>query len=249
MMEPVLRAADAAQVSLSAAAACRQSLHDGCERPFKPRLLSRGEFKKLDVFRFFSCKEARMVDVIGPLQLAFRLQLEFAPNVTAVVERPRKLQVSDRSLELTFWWRELTGREHFALLVPDADTVPGPDSRRQPRQMERLLNSAGAAGIDLELVIEEQIQQKRARTELYYQLLGFVQSGKKLESDLVLRQEVLAVVSQFARITIEQLETDLARYPRLHIYIVVAELLYLGAIATDATSRLFRSSLVWRTAP
>lgn len=249
MTELILGAANAAPPPPSATAACSQPLHDGWDRPFKPRLLNRGEFKKLDVFRFFSCKEARLVDLIGPLQLAFRLQLEFAPNVTAVIERPRKLQVGDRLLELTFWWREISGREHFALLVPDADTVPGPDKHRRPRQMERLLNSAGAAGIDLELVTEEQVQQKRAQTELYFQLLGFVQSAKYLKSDLMLRQEVLAIASQFARITIEQLETDLARYPRAHLYIVVAELIFLGAIATDATGRLLRSSLVWRTAP
>lgn len=248
MTKPVIGAADAAPPSLSATAAFSQPLHDGLERPFKPRLLGRGEFKKLDVFRFFSCKEARLVDVIGPFQLAFRLQLEFTSNATAIVERPRRLQVSDKLLELTFWWRETTGREHFAFLVPDADTVPGPDKHRRPRQMERLLNSARAADIDLDLVTEEQVQQKRARTELYYQLLGFVQSAKSLKSDLILRQEVLAAASQFARITIEQLETDLARYPRPHIHIVVAELIYLGAIATDATTRLLRSSLVWRTA-
>lgn len=248
MTELTNGATSAVPTRISATAACSQPLHDGRERPFKPRLLSRGELKKLDVFRFLSCKEARFVDLIGPLQLAFRLQLEFASNVTAVIERPRKLQVSDRSIELTFWWREVSGREHFALLVPDADTVPGPDKHRRPRQMERLLNSAGAAGVDLQLITEEQVQQKRARTELYFQLLGFVQSAKNLKSDLILRQEVLVVVSQFARITIEQLETDLARYQRAHLYIVVAELIYLGAIATDATQRLLRTSLIWRTA-
>lgn len=248
MTEPVPGAANAAPPPLSTTPACSQPLHDGKERPFSPRLLGRGEFKKLDVFRFFSPKENRLVDLIGPFQLGYRLQLEFAPNVTAAVERPRRLQVSDRSLELTFWWREVSGREHFALLVPDADTVPAPDKHRRPRQMERLLNSAGSAGIDLKLVTEEQVQQKHARTELYYQLLGFVQSAKNLKSDLILRQEVLAVASQFARITIQQLETDLARYPRPHLYIVIAELIYLGALATDATSRLLRSSLVWRAA-
>lgn len=249
MTEHALGAANAAPLPASATLACSQPLHDGKERPFTPRLLGRGEFKKRDVFRFFSPKEWRIVDLIGPFQLGYRLQLEFAPNATAVVERPRKLQVSDRLIELTFWWREPSGKEHFVLLVPDVDTIPGPDKHRRPRQMERLLASAAAAGIDLALVTEEQVQQKRARTELYYQLLGFVQSAKNLKSDLVLRHEVLAVASQFARVTVQQLESDLARYPRPHIYIVIAELIYLGVLATDATSRLLRSSLVWRVAP
>ena len=247
MTELASGAAEAAPSSPSVAAVCSRPLHDGQLRPYKARALTRGEFKKLDVYRFYSCKEGRPVDVVGPFQLAYRLQLEFSPDITAIVERPRKLQFSDSSLELNFWWRKTSGREHFALLVPDADTLPGPDKHRRPRQKERLLNAAGSAGIDLELVTEEQVQQKRARTELYFQLLGFVQSAKNLKSDLILRQEVLAVNSQFARITVEHLETDLAQYPRLHIHIVVAELIYLGAIATDATARLLRSSLIWRT--
>ncbi len=250
MTEPVSDGvANAAPPPLSMNAVCSQPLHDGWERPFKPRQLSRREFKRSDVFRFLSCKEARVVDVIGPFALAFRLQLEFDPNATAVVERPRKLLVSEKTIELSFWWRERSGREHFVLLVPDANTIPGPDKQRRPRQMERLLHSAREAGIDLQLVTEEQVQRKQARTELHFHLLGFVQSARSLKSDLVLRQEVMAAAAQFARIRIEQLETDLVRYPRLHIHIVVSELIYLGALATDATSRLLRSSLVWRTTP
>lgn len=223
------------------------SLHNSHPRPFTARALTPAERKRRDVFSFRSCKENRRVDVIGPLQLGFRLQLELNPTVTAVTERPRALKVGDKQIELSFWWCHHTGREHFALLIPDPDTLPGPDGRRRPRQIDRLRLAAQDAGVDLQLVTEDQVRDQKHRTELAFQLLPWVQSAASLKADLVIRQEVMAAVRRYARCTIDQLQQDLAMFPASHVLIVVAELIYLGAIDTDAKRRLMRRSLLWST--
>ena len=222
-------------------------LHDRRERPFKPRLLGHAEFKRRNAHRFISPKEGRAVDVCGPFELAYWLQLEFNPDVTAITERPRKLGVGTTSIELTCWWRERSGRERFALLIPDMDTIPGSDGKRRPRQIERLRAAANDAGIGLELVTEDTVKLKSARVELYYHLLGFVQSAQSLKSGLVVRQEVLGIVSLYPRVRVEQVTSELARLSEDAVHIVIAELIHLGAIETDATARLCKQSLLWRT--
>lgn len=220
-------------------------LHNSEARPFKPRALGNAEFKRVDVYCFISPKEDRVVNVVGPYALGFRLKLEFDPTVTAITERPRLLAVGNGQIELSFWWRQRTGREHYALLVPDADTIPGADGQRRPRQTERLRAAARDAGIDLRLVQERDVKDKAARIELWFHLLGFVQSAQQLRSDIVLRGEVLEAVARRDRCRVDQIVAELSRIPAAHIHIVVAELLYLGALSTDATSRLCNSSLVW----
>ncbi|KLD73408.1 hypothetical protein FZ025_20245 [Xanthomonas hyacinthi] len=220
-------------------------LHNAYQRHFTARELTGPERKRLDVFSFRSCKENRQVDVIGPFQLGFRLQLEFDPTITAITERPRCLEVGGKQVELSFWWRHRTGREHYALLVPDGDTLPGSDGRRRPRQVERLRLAAQDAGVDLRLVTEEEVRNLEHRTELAFQLLAWVQSAPWLKADLVLRHEVATTVGRYARCRIDQLEQELAVFPRTHLYVVVAELIYLGILGTDATRRLTRRSLIW----
>lgn len=240
-------AAEAAPQRSAAPVDLAAPLHNPHPRHFTARALVASERKRLDVFSFRSCKENRQVDVIGPLQLGFRLQLELNSTVTAVTERPRSVEVGGKQIELSFWWRHHTGREHFALLIPDKDTLPGPDGRRRPRQIDRLRLAAQDAGIDLQLVTEDQVREKEHRTELAFQLLPWVQSAAWLKADLVLRQEVFTAVRRYARCTIDQLQQDLAIFPASHVLIVVAELIYLGALDTDAERRLMRRSLIWCT--
>jgi hypothetical protein len=220
-------------------------LHDSGDRPFQPRALGSAEFKRVDVYCLISPKEDRVVHVVGPYALGFRLQLEFDPTVIAVTERPRRLVVGDRQIELSFWWRKRTGREHYALLVPDADTIPGTDGQRRPRQVERLRAAAHDAGIDLQFVQERDVKDRAARVELWFHLLGFVQSARQLRSGIVLRSEVLEAIARRDRCRVDQVVAELSRIPASHIHIVIAELLYLGALSTDAASRLCNNSLVW----
>lgn len=93
---------------------------------------------------------------------------------------------------------------------------------------------------------EPEVKDRTACVELCYQLLGFVQSARQLKAGLVLRQEVLATIARYPRVRVEQVAQELGRFPAAHIHIVIAELLYLGAIETDATSRLCHGSLLWR---
>ncbi|MEG2578827.1 MAG: hypothetical protein RSA54_13980, partial [Glutamicibacter sp.] len=182
-----------------------QPLHNGQRRPMVARELSASQIKRDDVFMFFSPKEDRRVSVLGPLQLALRLQLEFDPVVAAATERPRSIPVGTEQVELHFWWQYVGGSEFYALVVPNAQTVPGTDGQRRPRQLDRLQAAARDASIALKLITEDQLKRPEGRTELCYQLLGICQSARDLGSALILRNEVAAVVNRSGRITANEL--------------------------------------------
>lgn len=223
-----------------------QPLHNGQRRPMLARELTPSQIKRGDVFMFFSPKEARRVTVLGPLQLAFRLQIEFDPTVAAVTERPRSILVGLEQVELHFWWQCLGGSEFYALIIPNAHTVPGTDGKRRPRQLDRLQAAARDASISLKFVTEDQLKDPASRIELCYQLLGICQSAKGLGSALILRHEVAGVVNRSGRITVQQLLGELGHFPRTHVQAALVELLHIGYLTTDASPRMSGRAHVWR---
>ncbi len=220
--------------------------NDGQSRPYAPRPLSPPELKRLDIYMFGSPKEARVVAVHGPLQLAIRLQLEFDPQVTAVVERPRRLEVGLSSRELHFWWRYKSGREHYALVFSDEETTPGTDGRRRPREVERLRKAAEAAGIQLLLLTEDDILHPEMRTELCFHLLGFAQSVNSLDSAVVICHSVAQAMRLGIRMAIRDLGAELSHVPITHLRIAIAHLLHIGLLQTDAKRRMDDRSIIWR---
>lgn len=223
-----------------------QPLHNAMHRPMLSRELSASQIKRGDVFMFFSPKEARRVSVLGPLQLALRLQLEFDPAVVAATERPRSILVGTEQVELHFWWQCLGGSEFYALVVPNAQTVPGTDGQRRPRRLERLQAAARDASISLKLITEDQLKRPEGRTELCYQLLGICQSARDLGSALVLRSEVAAIVNRSGRITVNELLGELANFPQTHVQAALVELLHIGYLCTDANPRMSGRARIWR---
>lgn len=230
----------------SASAGVSQALFNGERRPYLPRELSPGQLKRGDVFMFFSPKENRKVIVLGPLQLAFRLHLEFDPLVVAVTERPRSIPVGLSETELHFWWQTRGGRERFALVIPNAQTIPGADGKRRPRQLDRLRAAATDACISLRLITEDELKAPACRNELCLQLLGICQSARGLGSVLVLRQEVAETIQRGGRMRVEELITELGHFPRTHLQAAVAELLHVGFLKTDASPRMTSRSSLWR---
>lgn len=230
------------------AASARSSdpLHNGTDRPLVPRELTPAQIKRGDIFTFFSPKENRTVTVHGPMQLAFRLQLEFDPAVVAVTERPRSILVGVDSMELHFWIQKRGGQELYANVIPNSQTIPGMDGKRRPRELDRLRSAAKDAGISLRLITEDELKAPRGRNELCYQLLGFCQSAKDLGNSLALRQEVAATTERSGRISTDELIHELRHHPRTHIQGVVAELLHIGFLLTDASPRMTGRSRIWR---
>ncbi len=231
----------------SASAGVSQALFNGDRRPYLARELSASQLKRGDVFMFFSPKENRKVTVLGPLQLAFRLQLEFDPQVVAVTERPRSIPVGLSDTELHFWWQRRGGRECFALIIPNAQTIPGVDGKRRPRQLDRLRAAATDAYVSLRLVTEDELKAPACRNELCLQLLGTCQSARGLGSALVLRQEVAETIQRGGRMRVEELFTELGHFPHTHLQAAVAELLHIGFLQTDANPRMTSRSILWRT--
>ena len=232
-----------------ASARASDPLHNGTDRPLAPRELTAGEIKRGDIFTFFSPKENRTVTVHGPLQLALRLQLEFDPSVAAVTERPRSIPVGLDSMELHFWFQRRGGQEIYANVIPNSQTVPGVDGKRRPRELDRLRSAAKDAGISLWLITEDELKAPGGRNELCYQLLGFCQSAKDLGSSLALRQEIAATIERSGSISADELIHELRHHPRTHIQGVVAELLHVGFLATDAFPRMTGRSRIWRADP
>jgi len=223
------------------------SPHDGHSRPHVQRPLSSSELKRLDVYMFGSPKEARVVAVHGPLQLAVRLQLEFDPQIVAVVERPRRLEVGLRSQELHFWWRHKNGREHYALVFSDEDTIPGTDGRRRPREVDRLRQASQTAGMQLHLLTKDEILRPAMRTELCFHLLGFTQSLGSLDSAVGICHSVAQVMQSGTKLAVRELNAELSHIPVSQLRIVVAHLLHIGYLQTDALHRMNDRSIIWRT--
>lgn len=220
--------------------------YDPTPRPLQPRELTQRELEKLDVYGYRSVKEHRPTMVVGLHALTVALSLEFDPQVNAYAERPRKLQVADRTIELDFWVRYRSGREEFIKLIANSDTVAAP-GRRVARERERLNAAASHASLSLKLVTEEETLSATAPHANRLLLLPLLQVAQGLAHGLALRGRMLTLLGVVPRLRIAQLEQELEAYPSSDVHAVLAELFYLGLIHAEQEKRLTRQSLVWRT--
>lgn len=224
-------------------------LHDRRPRPVAPRRFGRREFEKLDVYGFFSVKEQRAVEVAGLAVFSTALKLECHPETLAYVERPRHLQVAERTVELDFWTLTHTGREEFILVIPDAACRTIPGGVRAARDAELIANAAWNAGINVRLVTEFDIRVDGQRTIVRNRLLVFSQLAQSLDNNLAIRSRLSAYFAQIERARIDQVEEALRPIPAPDLHAVICELVCLGLLAFDLAHGLTRHTLIeWRAA-
>jgi len=147
--------------------------------PYEPRLLSRRERDREDVYLFHSPKVARAASVIGPLRLAFWLEHEFTPHTVHIIERPRSLTLADgRSMELDFWTRSVAAEETFWIAVSAEETLSsGRDlaSKDHPHWQR----AAQLAGINVGFVFEHDVHQRAQHVANYLRMLPYVQALRR----------------------------------------------------------------------
>lgn len=221
-------------------------LHDGSPRPCAPRRFGRREFERRDVYGFQSAKESRAVEVDGLLALSVALSLECDPQISAYVERPRKLAVGGKSLELDFWVRHRSGREEFLLVVCEADCIANPGGSRSPRESGRLTDAASAASINLRCVTEYDVRVEGGMLMVRNRLLAFTQVAQTLDSGLALRTRLLDYFAHAKRARIDQVEEALAPLPPSDLHAVICELVCLGALTFDPSHGLTRRTVIER---
>ena len=221
-------------------------LHDGHPRPVNPRTFGRREFERRDIYGFRSVKENRAVEIDGLLALSVALSLECDPKVSAYVERPRKLSVVDKTLELDFWVRHRTGREEFLLLISENECVFNPGGTRSPRESARMADAASAASINLRCITEFDVRLAGQLLTVHNRILAFTQVAQTLDNCLALRVRLLDYFTHVGRARIDQVEVALAPLPTSDLHAVICELICLGALAFDPSYGLTRHTVVER---
>ncbi|RDI99336.1 hypothetical protein DVT68_00265 [Dyella solisilvae] len=222
-------------------------IYDGSPRPVTPRAFGRREFERRDVYGFLSIKEDRAIEVDGLPALCVALSLECDPRINAYVERPRKLLVGARSLELDFWVRYKSGREEFLLVVSEADCVSNPGGTRSPRESRRLAEAASLASINLHSITEYDVRVEGSRLMVHNRLLAFTQVAQTLSNGLAIRIRLLNYFSSVGRARIDQAEEALAPLPPSDLHAVICELVCLGALTFDRAYGLTRHTIIERS--
>lgn len=144
--------------------------------PYAPRALTHRELTALDTYLFHSPKALRAVSLVDPLRLAFWLEREFDPATTAIIERPRTLELAEgRTVELDFWVRTRDGRERFWIAVATGDTR-ATASQRVPRDLPDWTRAAQRAGLELAFLYEYEWERRALPFSNHLRLLPHVQA-------------------------------------------------------------------------
>lgn len=216
--------------------------------PYTSRSLSPRELKKQDVYSYLSPKEGRLVRVVG-LSLIVALRLEFSPEVSSYIERPRRLSCNGQIHELSFWYRERNGRERCVMVVPHTSSSVDATGRREHRHAQTLLEAAEHASVPLHFESEAQLLEERPHSQARLRMLPMVQTAQRLNNRLALRQRIVEFSSQLERFRLSQLVKALGGYAPADVRAVACDLIHIGRLQVDVSAPLSDGSLLWRTAP
>ena len=213
--------------------------------PFSPRPLTRPERRRGDLYLYRSPKLSRTVELIGCVNTALALTLEFDPGVAAYVERPRKLTLaSGTTMELAFWTQERKGRERFWLPVASSDTLHTSTPRREHRHARDIIEAAQVAHIALEFFFEDDLRRQSAVLSTWYRLLPYVQTARTLPHRESLSQQIMAMFQIMEQATVEQIELQLQAFRAADVRAVLFDLMHRGELAMADPTRLGRFSLL-----
>lgn len=199
--------------------------------PFKPRLLTRSERYRREIFVFHSPRNNRVVTVAEMLHLAIALQFEFNPNLVAYVERPRRIALSPRQgIDISFWTRSRTGEEHYHLAIPNAGTMGSTSGTVSIRDREKLDEAAVRHDLQLSFITEREMITAIANCAMAFELLPHVWAYSRLVSRSLIRAEINAHLLNNPRTTLAQL-LQLLQFPPDSIRAVVAAMVHDGTLS------------------
>jgi len=214
--------------------------------PFEPRVLTKSERRRGDLYVFNSPKLGRRVELIECVRMAVALRFEFNPLTLAYVERPRTLEVQGDPVEVDFWTREPRGRERFWLIVAIDDTLSPRSPRREYRRARALMEAAQHAQLSLEFCYEEDLQKDAASLGTWYRLLPYAQTALTLPNREALRNQVMAQFDTLTRASFDQIESALRGFHAADVRAITVDLVCTGQLALVDPARLTRFSVLER---
>ncbi len=201
--------------------------------PFSPRPLTQRELRRCDVHMYLSPKCARVVQVIGIPAMSQALLYEFNPSVEAYVERPRRLVLRDREIDITFWIRMRDGRERCIFLIPSCDSEPAAGGMRRHRNAEDLLAAGRALGVNLDFISESDVLARTAQISACFRLLPYVQSAYRMHNQVALREQICCLVDRVPSCHLAQVEQALEGFAPSDVRAVICDLIHSGRVHTN----------------
>ena len=208
--------------------------------PHEPRILTLVELSALDVRTYKSPKCGRTVQVVGVPCFCQALCCEFDSSIALFIERPRRIQVGDETVEVSFWIRHTNGKEQYVLVVPAAETLAAPEGRRRHRRVQQLLDATSKIGLSLNFVFEAEFAARAGEVATALRLLPFVQMARTLPQRGVLRQAIDKSVRSQPNMRISELQGALKEFDPSDVQAVVADLIHDGTLRVDLQAPLSR---------
>lgn len=198
--------------------------------PYTPRVLSRGERSRRELFVYFSPRNQRIVTIADTVNVAMALRLEFDTSLTHYVERPRRLQLTDKQqIDITFWTRSKTGEERFYLVTPDSGTVGSTSGTVAIRDHSLLDAAAERQSVVLHHVSEEDLLASRLWLATAFELLPLVWQHERLMNRALVRARIEEQMRNVTRMNLSSLVKTLDYEPP-HVRAVVAAMVHQGRL-------------------
>lgn len=216
-------------------------------RPFHPRLLTKSELDRNDVFMTTHPRSGDLVTLVDPIRLAQWLLLIFNRQYRDCVERPRQLSLHhDKTVELDFWTLHNDGSEMFWVLVPEKDCQRGPSGRAH-RDATLWSQAASGAGIPITFIYESEILHQGPKIANYFRLLPHAQAARHLPDITLLRGRISEVFSHLPiALTFEQVENSLQKLDKAAVRATLSGLICEGQLTFEEDLPLSdRTLLTW----
>ncbi len=198
--------------------------------PYQPRMLSRGERSRREIFVFHSPRNDRVVTIAEFLHVAIALKFEFDPNLLCYVERPRRIALSARQeIDVSFWTRDRNGNERFYLAVPNAGTSGSTTGTVAIRDRDALDAAAERHGIRLTYITEREMISSMADCITSFELLHHVWAYRRIAARSLIRAQILGLLANSARTTLANLIQTLTFHPS-SVRAVVAAMIHDGTL-------------------
>lgn len=203
--------------------------------PYSSRPLTKKELSKEDVYVFHSPKHDDTTTLIGVPRLAFFLEQEFDPSISACVPRPRRLQLhASREIEIDFWTQSLDHQESFWVLL-QADEVLHTSAGPVPKEQRLWDHAAIQAGLNLKFIFEHELQRHGGRTGNYVRMLPHVQAAMRLrERDFIMGRIREMFGPGIATLSFNQILASLADYPAAQVLMAACALIHRGWLHFDS---------------
>lgn len=170
---------------------------------YTPRPLSRGQRSRREVFVYQSPRNQRIVTVADAANFALALMLEFDPAVRVYVERPRQLQLTQKTrIDLSFWSQTTSGDQRFHLLIPATRTANGTTGTVALPSQEELINIADRNGVVLTCLSESELLSSLPQVGIAFELLPLVWASDRIAKRASIAAQLKELLGRAERINL-----------------------------------------------